>query len=387
VAAGWPMTRRSGRGAFEYTYRLDRLMPDKTNWFIVAAVVVTAFLFYVLAPVLTPFLLGALFAYLGDPVVDWLESRKIPRTAAVIIVFCAMLLIFVPLPFLLIPLVQHQMTILLGKLPVYLDWLQVSVVPWLESTLGIDLAQFDLEKVKQALMDHWQKVGGVAAGVTQFISRSWVALLAVIANFILVPLVTFYLLRDWDVFLARIRELFPRSVEPALVRLAGDCDMVLGAFLRGQLLVMLVLGVIYATGLSIVGLDLAILIGLGAGAVSFVPYLGFIVGMLAAGIAAFFQFHDVVHIGYVLLVFGFGQVIESMVLTPVLLGDKIGLHPVLVIFAVMAGGQLFGFFGVLLALPVAAVIMVVLRHAHERYVSSDIYLANQKRAAGKGQNG
>jgi len=185
--------------------------------------------------------------------------------------------------------------------------------------------------------------------------------------------VTFYLLRDWDHLVGRVNELIPRRSQPVVARLAKESDTVLGAFLRGQLLVMLALAIIYITGLSFIGLDLAILIGLVAGLISFVPYLGFIVGILLAGIAAIVQFHDALHPGYVVLVFALAQAIEGMLLTPLLVGDRIGLHPVAVIFAILAGGQLFGFVGVLLALPVAAVIAVILRYAHERYKESGLY--------------
>ncbi|MEQ8938845.1 MAG: AI-2E family transporter, partial [Gammaproteobacteria bacterium] len=165
----------------------------------------------------------------------------------------------------------------------------------------------------------------------------------------------------------------PRKYIATATTLAKDCDAVLAEFLRGQLLVMLALGIIYSIGLWLVGLEFSLLIGLGAGVVSFVPYLGFIVGFLVASIAAFMLFQDVIHIIYVLLVFGAGQALEGMVLSPLLVGDRIGLHPVAVIFAVMAGAQLFGFFGMLLALPVAAVITVVLRHLHAQYLNSQLY--------------
>jgi predicted PurR-regulated permease PerM len=158
-----------------------------------------------------------------------------------------------------------------------------------------------------------------------------------------------------------------------VVRLASASDEVLSAFLRGQLTVMLALGTIYTVGLWIVGLELALLIGMIAGLVSFVPYLGFIVGILAAGIAAVMQFQEVLPLLYVAIVFMVGQSLEGMLLTPLLVGEKIGLHPVAVIFAVLAGAQLFGFFGILLALPVTAVVMVLLRYTHERYVGSTLY--------------
>jgi predicted PurR-regulated permease PerM len=185
--------------------------------------------------------------------------------------------------------------------------------------------------------------------------------------------VTFYLLRDWDFLVERIRELIPRNVEPLVSELTKQCDQVLGAFMRGQLMVMLALGTIYAIGLGIIGIELALLLGMIAGLASIVPYLGFIIGILVSSVAAMMQFQDINILFYVAIVFTIGQLIEGFLLTPMLVGDKIGLHPVAVIFAIMAGGQLFGFAGVLLALPVAAVIMVLLRFAHLRYIGSDVY--------------
>jgi len=196
---------------------------------------------------------------------------------------------------------------------------------------------------------------------------------ALFANLLLIPVVTFYLLRDWDKLIARIDELLPRKSQPVIEKLAKQSDDVLAAFLRGQFLVMLVLGVVYACGLWFINLELALLIGMLAGLVSFVPYLGFIVGILVASIAVLLQTQDLMMLIPVLIVFGIGQALEGMVLTPLLVGDKIGLHPVAVIFAVLAGGQLFGFVGVLLALPVAAVLAVLLRHLHGEYKSSAIF--------------
>jgi predicted PurR-regulated permease PerM len=173
--------------------------------------------------------------------------------------------------------------------------------------------------------------------------------------------------------MAQLRNLLPRRIEPVIVGLARESDEVLGAFLRGQFVVMLALGGIYSLGLFIIGLDFSLLIGMLAGLVSFVPYLGLIVGIVVAGIAALIQFQEFWPLLPVIGVFGIGQLIEGMLLTPLLVGDRIGLHPVAVIFAVLVGGHLFGFFGVLLALPVAAIIMVLLRHTHDEYLNSVLY--------------
>jgi predicted PurR-regulated permease PerM len=188
-----------------------------------------------------------------------------------------------------------------------------------------------------------------------------------------VPVLTFYFLRDWDVMVAQIRDLLPRPYLPTVSRLARESDEVLGGFLRGQFSVMLSLGSIYAIGLWAIGIDLGLLIGFVAGLVSFVPYLGAFVGVTSAVIATLVQHGDATHLLLVMGVFALGQTLEGFVLVPWLVGDRIGLHPVAVIFAIMAGGQLFGFLGVLLALPVAAVAMVLLRYAHEHYRRSGLY--------------
>jgi len=353
----------------------DSGQPARRGWIYLATTLVTGGLLYVLAPVLTPFAAGALLAYLGDPLVDRLEARKISRTVGVIIVFVLLSLAVIATALFLLPLLEQQIRALVHKVPGYLDWAQNNLWPQLASTLGVSQDVFSFDAVKQAMKANWQSAGGVFVGIVTNISQSGLAALAWIGNLVLVPVVTFYLLRDWDILVGRLRALLPRANEANVVRIVKECDDVLAEFFRGQLLVMAVLALVYSVGLSIVGLDLALLIGMVAGLVSFVPYLGLLVGIVLAGIAAFFQFHEFLPIAYVAAVFGVGQALEGMVLTPMLVGDRIGLHPVAVIFAVLAGAQLFGFLGVLLALPVAAVVVVLLRNAHERYVKSEIYQA------------
>lgn len=351
-------------------------MTDSQKWLLLIGAALVAALLYALGPVLTPFLIAAGLAYLGDPLADRLEARNFSRTTAVVIVFAVLTLAVVLAIAVLAPLLQQQLLALARKMPGYIDWLQHTALPWLQARFASDLPVLDLEQLKQAVREHWQQVGGIAAGVMSSVTGSSLALLGLFANLVLIPVLTFYLLRDWDVLVARIHELIPRRCEPRAVRLARECDAVLGAFMHGQLLVMVALGMVYSIGLWIVGLDMALLIGMIAGLASFIPYLGFILGMVLAGIAALMQFQEALPLLYVLIVFGVGQMLESFVLTPYLIGDRIGLHPLVVIFAVMAGGQLFGFIGVLLALPVAAIAMVVLRDFHRQY------LRHQSRSGG-----
>lgn len=349
------------------------MLTDSQKWLVLASLVLTGWLLYQLAPVLTPFFIAALLAYLGDPLVDWLESRGPSRTLATSAVVVAFALIIVLLPLLLVPVIQRQVVAFMAAVPGIIDWSAQELIPWLRTNLGIELAAPDVDKVKATLAQNFGEVGDVAVNVIAYISRSGLALAGWLASVVLVPVVVFYLLRDWDRFVAGIRDLLPRDVEPTVSALARESDQVLGAFLRGQLTVMVCLGVIYSIGLSLTGLEWSLTIGMLAGMVSFVPYLGVIFGLLCATLAVLIQSQDVIQLLWVLLVFGAGQMLEGMVLTPWLVGDRVGLHPVAVIFAVLAGGQLFGFMGILLALPVASVLAVLLRHARERYRESEFY--------------
>ncbi len=348
-------------------------MTDSQKWLFLAGFFGFGWLLYLLSPVLTPFLLGALFAYLGDPAVDKLQRWKLSRTGAVVVVFLAMTLVVGLLLLLLVPIVQQQLILLLQALPGYFDWASANVLPWLGEKTGLSPEQFDLSSLTAMVQQNWSTAGGVAATVMGYLSQSGAKLLTWIANLVLIPVVTFYLLRDWDVLVDRVGHLLPRKLEPAITHVVKDADSMLGAFLRGQILVMISLGTIYSVGLWLVGVKFALLIGMLAGVVSFVPYLGFIVGIVVAGVAVLFQTHDALQLIPVVGVFAVGQALEGMLLTPLLVGDRIGLHPVLVIFAVLAGGQLFGFGGMLLALPVAAILAVVVRDLHRRYLESEMY--------------
>lgn len=341
--------------------------------FWLAAFVVAMVLIFVLKTVLTPFIIAALIAYLGDPSADKLEARGVSRTWSVVIIFVILTLILVLAVLLLLPMMGAQLDLLRQTVPKYIDWMQTYLLPSLQNYFGVEESSQLLEQFKTAFNQNWAKAGNVVSLVIGQITRSSFAILGWVGSAALIPVVAFYMLRDWDIFIAHIGDLLPRSRIKIISRLALECDAVLGAFLRGQLLIMFSLGTIYTIGLSIVGLDLALLLGMLAGLASVVPYLGVIVGVLAAGTAAIVQFHDWIYLLPVLAVFGVGQMLESLFLTPVLVGDKIGLHPVAVIFAVLAGGQLFGFIGILLALPIAAVAMVLVRHMHHNYKNSVFY--------------
>ncbi|MCG7598750.1 AI-2E family transporter [Halomonas sp. McH1-25] len=325
-----------------------------------------------LEPILMPFFISMILAYLGDPLTDALEARGLSRRLAVSVVFLVLSLAIGTACLIIIPLLGRQLAQLVEAIPIILAWVQSTVLPWVQSVSGMDFST-DFDQLREALMANWKETGTFAATLLAQVSRSGLAVIVWIANLALIPVVTFYLLLDWDRLKGRIQDLLPRRFEPTVTRLAKDCDEVLAAFLRGQLMVMLSLGIVYAIGLTLIGIQFGVLIGLVAGLASIVPYLGVIVGLAIAALVAFFQYGDLLHLAGVGVVFAVGQMLEGMVLQPMLLGDRIGLHPVAVIFAVLAGGQLFGFTGILLALPVAAVVMVLLRYLHERYKNSTLY--------------
>lgn len=345
------------------------------QWLILIGIV--GFVIWLLKPVLAPFVLAALFAYLGDPIADRLEKRM-PRAAAVSLVFLVMIIVFVAILLVLVPFIERQISNFLAQLPTWIEWFQTRAAPWLEEHFGVSTDVLDTQKLIGVLQDNWREAGGFATTVVAKVSKSGLTIVGWALNIVMIPVVAFYLLRDWDIMVARIHALVPRSIEPVVTRLARESDEVLGAFLRGQLSVMVVLGIIYGVGLWIAGISVGPLIGMIAGLISFVPYLGAITGVLMGLIAAIVQYQDWQHVAYVAIVFAIGQTLEGYVLVPRLVGEKIGLHPVAVIFAVLAGGELFGFVGVLLALPVASVVMVLLRYAHERYTASELYRASDE---------
>ena len=344
---------------------------DSQKWLVLATLLLTGWLLTLLAPILSPFLTAILLAYMGDPIVDRLERWKLSRTAGVVVTFLVLSLILTFAALLLIPALISQIDQLISLLPSVFTWLKTEGIPYLETRLGIELYKLDWSELSKKV--DWGATGNIVKNVIANLTTSGLTIIGALANLVLIPVVTFYLLRDWDILVAKVKELIPRYYVVTVGDLAQECHETLGAFFRGQLLVMLAQAVIYAVGLMAIGLDLGLLVGVLAGFASIVPYLGSIVGIGAGLFAAFFQFGDILHLFLVLAVFAIGQTLEGTVLTPKLVGDRIGLHPVAVIFAVLAGGQLFGFVGILLALPAAAVINVLLRRVHLNYRQSNLY--------------
>jgi len=351
---------------------------DSQKWLMLAVIIGLGVTFYVLGPILTPFIVGMLFAYLGDPLADELEAKGLSRTLAVVIVFTVMSIFLGLLLFVLVPLISQQIASFINHIPEYIDYVSNTAVPWLThkfpwaaSALKLEALNFTPEKLPE-MMDLGQ-ASGVLKNIAGYLGKSGGVVFAILANLFLIPVVTFYMLRDWDKFVAGINQLLPRQIEPDVSRLARESDVMLSAFLRGQVMVMIALATIYSLGLWMVGVKFALLIGVIAGLVSFIPYMGLIVGILIAGVAVLLQTQDPMSLLLVVGVFAAGQLLEGALLTPMLVGDRIGMHPVAVIFSVMAGGQLFGFFGILVALPVAAVIAVIIREVRRRYMRSELY--------------
>lgn len=376
---------------------LPRLSRQQILW-IVGSLLVIGWLIWLLGPVLSPFLFSALLAYIADPLVTRLERMNMRREVAVSLVFLAIVALMAGVLLVLVPILVREIVDLFSRLPGYAEQLQERFQPFIEEQLDIRLDgdTFDAARIREIIEGNFDNIARASQATWSYLSDSGGRFIVWITGVFLVPLVTFYLMRDWHRALDTIRDLLPRNIEPVVVSLARDCDEALGGFLRGQLLVMLGQGLIYALGLWLVGLNNGLAIGAIAGLVSFVPYLGAIIGVSLAVITALIQ--DTASFGLgvesrlvflvlVGVVFTIGQLVESFVLTPKLIGDRIGMHPVLVIFTVLAGGYLFGFIGILLALPVAASGTVLVRFLYRNYKRSRIYVENSEQGHGNRQDG
>ncbi|MDP3677598.1 MAG: AI-2E family transporter [Methylotenera sp.] len=346
-----------------------------TFWWI--AGLVFCGLVYLLSPILTPFLIAAILAYIANPLVNKIDafhykkfspSRTIAALLVMLLFFAMLLLVLL----IVIPLLQKEILLLSQKLPLYFNTAKIHFEPWLQKNFNVAL-NIDFAQIQQLLTDNWQTAGNFAKQLALGLSNQGLAIVGWLANLVLIPLVLFYLLVDWNIIIKKISHLIPRKLIAKTQEIAGEVDAVLAEFLRGQLTVMLLMSIFYATSLWLAGLELALPIGILSGLLGFVPYLGIGLGFVLAIISGFLQFGNLHDLIPILVVFGLGQLVESMALTPYLVGDRIGLHPLVVIFALMAGGQLFGFAGVLLALPVSAAIAVGFRHAKTRYLQSHFY--------------
>lgn len=352
---------------------MDNTRSEKPQylWWMLGAAALGALL-YLLAPILAPFLFAAIIAYICNPLVDRMSRRGVPRTLAATLMLVLLIALFIAFMFVVVPLLVRQARAMAQQIPVYLDWFRTAVAPWLSKQFGM---QLDVEFVKDWVTEHLADIQHFAVKMLPSITTGGMALVDFIVNFVLVLVVLFYFLRDWNRVMPSISEMVPRRWHPQFVALFTEIDEVLGQFLRGQLMVMLLMGAFYTIALWLVGLDYALSVGMIAGLVTFVPYLGVITGVALATLTGLLQFNDMTQLFWVWGVFVLGNVLEGYVFVPMLVGERIGLHPVAVIFALLAFGQLFGFFGVLLAVPVSASLLVWLRHVRRRYLGSGMYNA------------
>jgi predicted PurR-regulated permease PerM len=342
-----------------------------------AVAVALAAMLVSLGPVLTPFIAAGILAYALNPGVDWLAARRIgkfafPRSLAVAIMVLALFAAGLALLLVVAPVLQKENILLQEQIPAFLVKLNELIGPKLQElgirfTLdGAGIKNIASQYMSSSSDEIWRavlssaKVGGIAV-------LGWVA------TFVLIPVVLFYLLLDWHFLLARLSNGIPRRWVGVTSGLAHEVDGLLAQYLRGQLTVMLVLAAYYSITLTLFGFDVALPVGLITGLLVFIPYLGFGLGLILATIGAVLQFDGFHGLIAVAVVYGFGQILEGFFLTPRLVGERIGLHPLAVIFALLAFGQVFGFVGVLLALPTSAIVMVAIRHVRRLYLDSSFY--------------
>jgi predicted PurR-regulated permease PerM len=344
--------------------------PQLWAWLAIALAI--TLLVWLLSPILAPFLLAAILAYILDPLVERLTRRGVPRALSVVAVLLLALALFTALLLIVVPLLYKETRMLLEKLPAMLDWLNAQAAPRLKAKLDVDL-QFDVDSVKQMVRDVFSQNDGLAKGVLRSLGVGGWAVIVFLANMLLVPVVLFYLLRDWNQLVESVDRLIPRRAHDMAVVVAKEIDAVLAEWLRGQMLVVLLMSGYYVTALSLARLEFALPIGIITGLAVIVPYVGIVVGVLMATAAALLQFGSLTGLLWVWLAIGIGQALEGMLVTPLIVGKRIGLHPVAVIFALLAFGQIFGFFGVLLALPASAILLVALRHLRAAYVTGPLY--------------
>ena len=342
-------------------------------WCLIAALIVLAL--WLLGPVLTPFVVAAVLAYALTPLVNKLDDMgkgRLPRVVAVVVVELLFILVALSLVLLIIPIVAKEIPLIREQVPLLADRITNGLTPWL-AQFGINVS-LDVGSLKALALKYLNaNYDDMFGSVLSSIKLGGSVALAIIGNAVLIPVALFYLLMDWAKFVARLLELVPPPMRSAFDSFTDEADSVLGQYLRGQLLEMLVMAAFYAIGLALFGLDLALPIGIFTGLAMFIPYLGFGIGLILAILAGLLQFASIKVIVMVAVVYGIGQVVESLYLTPRLVGERIGLHPLAVIFALLAFGQVFGFVGVLIALPASAVLLVGIRRVKERYMTSKLY--------------
>lgn len=342
-------------------------------FFWTGAVVFLALFLYIFSSILLPFVAGLVLAYFLDPVADRLERLGMSRLLATIVILILFLVTFALLLMILVPILASQMTDFIARLPSYVARLQELIAnrdsQWLKDFIGVDASV-----IRNSLDSLLQQGAGFLSTLLQSIWSSGKTLIDVAALFVVTPVVAFYMLLDWDRMVQSIDNLTPRDHVQTVREIARDMNKAIAGFVRGQGTVCLLLGMIYAVGLTIVGLNFGLLIGLFAGLISFIPYVGSLVGLvLAIGVALVQFWPDYPWIGLIAGIFFVGQIVDGYVLQPKLIGERVGLHPVWLMFSLLAFGALFGFVGLMVAVPASASIAVLVRYAISRYLDSDLY--------------
>ena len=339
-------------------------------WLAVAAAALA--IVHALGPVLMPFFLAAILGYICQPLVLRLCRHRVPRVVAVLMVMVLQALAAALLLLTVLPLFVKEISLLMQQLPAFLDWLNKTVAPWLSERAGVEIG-LDAASLRTLLTETIQGTQGLGMKLADSVRLGGLGLVGLLVNLVLVPVVQFYLMRDWELILGRAGRLVPRRWREQTTQFMRDADEALGQYLHGQVLVIIVMSVFYTVGLWLTGLTFFLPIGIITGLLVFVPYVGAATGFVLGSLAALMQFQEWNGLIWVWVVFGLGQMVEGNLVTPKLVGERIGLHPVAVIFALRAFGQLFGFVGLLLALPASAVLLVGLRKARAAYVASSLY--------------
>lgn len=348
-------------------------VPQARRWLFWLLVGLIFFIFvFLIRSILLPFVLGIFTAYFLDPAADRLEKAGISRTLSTLIITAGFFLLIAVLSIAVVPVIINQLAGLIGALPELVAALDAKYHDRVTEWLG-GLQIFPMDSVQAAVKDFSVVMVPMAEKFVSGLFQSGVAVLNILSLILITPVVAFYLLRDWDLITTKLDTLLPRGHVETIRQQLNIIDRTLAGFVRGQLTVCVLLGAFYAIGLSLVGLKFGILIGLGTGLLIILPYVGAMFGMVVGLGVAFFQFSTYQDVGMVLAVFMAGQALESYWMTPRLVGQSVGLHPVWIIFGMLAGGALFGFVGVFLAVPVTAVIGVLIRFAITNYLQSDYY--------------
>lgn len=356
---------------------------EKSKFSLIATLAIAAFIFglYLLKAVTIPILIAVILAYILDPLIDKLETYKIGRSPAILLLTLITVFFLLIATVIILPAIEGEIKTVVKKLPAYMEVIKNEALPKIEGIISkvlpgkvINLSSIIAEgesALRKAPIDIWKSL---LSGMTSTLKGTLSLIISIIGAMI-IPLYLYYILKDFDSFKEKIMSIIPPRSRAKVLEMAGETDEVLSAFIRGQMMVCLILAILYAIGLGIIGIDLAIVIGFLSGALFIIPYLGTVIGLLFASTMAYLQFHDLNHLIYVAALYGAVQIVEGVIITPKIVGEKVGLHPLAVILSVIIAGELFGFLGILLAVPTAAVLKIFASSVEEQYRQSKFFKA------------